>query len=271
MSTAPEQRDEPHGASSAVPPPHGRAYFAAHVVDGIPELLDGTYRLRYQVYCLERHFLPPEQYPNEREVDGYDAHSVHVAVVNTRDEIAATARLIELTDAGLPLLDHCALYPDARPLTDAGRRIVEVSRLSVSRCYNRRAGDAHYALASAKYDAGGQERRAGGRGGEIIMIMCQALYQASKRAGYTHWLAATERSLQRLIAAYALPFKPIGPETDYYGRVTPYSMSVREFDSVILSGTVPLVSDFLAGLEPEFLPAERARAAGGGGATRRQE
>jgi N-acyl amino acid synthase of PEP-CTERM/exosortase system len=268
MPTSP-QPEEQH--TSASPHPHGRPYFTARVVDGIPELLDGTYRLRYQVYCLERRFLPPEQYPTEREVDSYDSHSVHVAVVNAQGDIAATARLIELTDAGLPLLDHCVLFPHGGPLRNAGRRIVEVSRLSVSRLYNRRAGDAHYALASARYDLRGEERRTRGRGGEIIMILCQALYQASKRAGYTHWLAATERSLQRLIAAYSLPFEPIGPETDYYGKVTPYSMSIDKFDAIIVSGTVPLVSDFLAGLEPEFLPPKRARATGEGEAARRQE
>ena len=238
----------------STPSLHGSPYFSAVVVDGIPELLEATYRLRYQVYCLERRFLPAAEYPDQRETDAYDAHSVHVAVVNTSGEVAATARLIELTDAGLPLLNHCALFLDVVPSSFVTGRVVEVSRLSVSRRYNRRAGDAYYALAGAKFGITEEERRTSNRGGEIIMTLCHALYQASKRSGYTHWLAATEKSLQRLIAAYSLPFEPIGPEVDYYGKVTPYAMSVRRFDEVILSGTVPLVSDFLRGLEPEFLP-----------------
>jgi N-acyl amino acid synthase of PEP-CTERM/exosortase system len=124
----------------------------------------------------------------------------------------------------------------------------------VSRRYNRRAGDAHYALAGARTPGSGPERRANSRGGEVIMHVARGLYAASKYAGYTHWLAATEKSLQRLISAYALPFVPIGPPTDYYGKVTPYSMSIAEFDGIILSGTVPLVSDFVELSDPASRP-----------------
>ena len=239
--------------STAAPGPS--PYFSAVIVDAIPELLDASYSLRYQVYCRERQFLRAEDYPDGREIDEYDPHSTHAVVVNREGEIVATARLIRLTDAGLPLLDRCTLFPDERPLDDPGRRVVEVSRLSVSRRYNRRAGDSHYALQGAKFEPDGRERRGNARGGEIIMTLCKGLWQASKRSGYTHWLAATEKSLQRLLSVYCMPFKPIGPEVNYYGRVTPYSMDVAEFDRVILSGEIPLVSDFLDGLEPEFHPA----------------
>jgi N-acyl amino acid synthase of PEP-CTERM/exosortase system len=250
-------QSHPHGSDGVLVnalPPFPSPYFTAVVVDQTPELLDATYRLRYQVYCLERRFLPAERYPSGREIDQYDPYSVHFAVVDRSGEIAATARLIPLTHAGLPLLDHCPLFPHVRSLTDLLGQVVEVSRLCVSRRYNRRRGDAYYALQGATYDPETRERRGTAQGGEIIMTLCQALYQASKRSGYTHWLAGTEKSLQRLISVYSLPFKPIGPEVDYYGTVTPYAMDVREFDRVVSSGTVPLVSHFLTGLEPEFRP-----------------
>ena len=50
---------------------------------------------------------------------------------------------------------------------------------------------------------------------------------------------AAERSLRRLITRYGFPFSAIGPESDYYGLVSPYVMDLREFDTVIASGRIP--------------------------------
>lgn len=226
-------------------------YFTGRVLDGVPSLLHESYGLRYQVYCLERKFLPADDYPNRMETDRFDRHAVHVGVINTAGEVIATARLIEVTDAGLPLLGHCTLHDPAIARPAPSRRVVEVSRLSVSRRYNRRAGDNFYSLQGITERPDGDERRGGG---EIVMTLYKALYQASKRRGYTHWLAATERSLQRLVARYGFPFWAAGPEVDYYGLVAPYLMDLSEFDQTILSGRVPLLANFLTGLEEEFRP-----------------
>src|SRR5205823_839428 len=129
--------------------------------------------------------------------------------------------------------------------------VVEVSRLAVSRKYNRRAGDGFYGLQGITERPDGADRR---KGGEIVLSLYKALYQASKRRGFTHWLAATEKSLQRLVAKYGFPFKAVGPEVDYYGCVYPYLMDLHEFDRVILSRRISLLDDFLQGLEPEFAP-----------------
>ncbi|MGH9369968.1 MAG: PEP-CTERM/exosortase system-associated acyltransferase [Vicinamibacterales bacterium] len=226
-------------------------HFTGLVIDDSRPLLEESYRLRYQVYCLERRFLPPDDYPDALEIDAYDRRSVHVGVLNSMGEVAATARLIELCDAGLPALDHCQIYPEEKLLHEPGRRVVEVSRLSVSRRYTRRAGDGFYGLQGRTVRSDGRERRGGG---ELVMTLYKALYQASKRRGFTHWLAATEKSLQRLVAKYGFPFRAIGPETDYYGSVSPYLMDLREFDQVISSRRIALLDGFLDGLEPEFRP-----------------
>ena len=70
-----------------------------------------------------------------------DRHSVHFAVLNLQGEVVATARLVERSDAGLPLFRHCSFFADAPSLRGGTHRVVEVSRLSVSKKYNRRAGD----------------------------------------------------------------------------------------------------------------------------------
>jgi N-acyl amino acid synthase of PEP-CTERM/exosortase system len=226
-------------------------YFTGLVLDEVPQLLEESYRLRYDVYCRDRRFLPAGDYPDHSERDTFDGHSVHVGVVNTQGGVVATARLVEMSDAGLPLFSHCTLFPDQTPLDDPARRVVEVSRLCVSRVYNRRAGDEFYSLGSHPPRTDGPERRGGG---EIVLALYKALYQASKRRGFTHWLAATEKSLQRLFVKYGFPFRTIGPESDYYGLVAPYLMDLGEFDSVITSHRIPLLSEFLDDLEPEFRP-----------------
>lgn len=238
---------------STSPPGVVAPYFTSQVIDDVPRLLEESYILRYQVYCLERGFLPAEHYPEGREVDLFDPHAVHFAVLNQQAEVVATARLVQRSDRGLPLFGHCSFFPDAPSLADGSQRVVEVSRLAVSRKYNRRAGDQFYGLEGRTDSGDGRRRR---EGGEIVMTLYKALYQASKRRGFTHWLVATEKSLQRLVAKYGFPFVAIGPETDYYGLVSPYLMDLREFDSVILSRRVSLLNEFLDGLEPEFTPVE---------------
>lgn len=220
-------------------------------LDDHPVLLEESYRLRYQVYCHERRFLSPTFFPDGREVDVFDQHSVHLGVFNAHDRMVATVRLVRRTDDGLPMYGHCSLLVHEPVLADVRAPLVEISRLAVSRQYNRRIADAHYALEGRGVTAAGERRH---EGGEIVMTLYRALYQVSKRHGFTHWLVATERSLQRLVTRYRFPFKQVGPQTDYFGMVAPYLMDLSAFDREILSGKVPALRDFLVGLEPRFHP-----------------
>ena len=226
-------------------------YFRAMELDAHPALLHASYQLRYQVYCLERNFLPAVYFPHAFETDVFDQHSVHLGVLDPHDVLVATARLVRRTEDGLPMYGHCSLLVPDPVLADKRAPVVEVSRLAVSRRFNRRKGDEHYALEGGGTMASGERRR---EGGEIVMTLYRALYHASKRHGFTHWLAATERSLQRLVVRYRFPFRQVGPETDYFGLVAPYLMDLSEFDTEILSGRVPALRHFLDGLEPHLVP-----------------
>jgi N-acyl amino acid synthase of PEP-CTERM/exosortase system len=227
------------------------------VIDNDPHLLEQSYHLRYQVYCLERGFLPAAKYPDGREVDDFDAHSIHLGVLNTEGKLVGTVRLVEPSDAGLPMFHHCTLFEDSPSLHETSVRVVETSRLAISRQYNRGRSDGFYDLEGLSGLMDIPERRKG----DIFLHLYKGGYQASKRRGFTHWLAATEKSLQRLMIRYGFPWKAIGAEVDYYGRVSPYLMDLREFDDVILSRRIAVLRTFLDGLEPEFMPVA-AEAAG---------
>jgi N-acyl amino acid synthase of PEP-CTERM/exosortase system len=235
--------------------------FPGLVIDDLPELLAASHRLRYEVYCDERRFLPPEHYPDGLERDAFDAHSVHLGVLNSRGELIAGARLVQPRGTGLPLSRYCTLFPGEPSLLDPSRRIVEISRVLVSRSYTRRAGDGYYGLPDPETGTCGSERRGSA---DVGLALYRTIYQVSKRHGFTHWVIAAETSLRRLLKRHGLHFRPVGPESDYYGLVAPCLLEIQKFEAVIASGRVPLLAGFLVGLEPEYWPAGcRARSGTG--------
>jgi N-acyl amino acid synthase of PEP-CTERM/exosortase system len=133
--------------------------------------------------------------------------------------------------------------------------------LIVSRTYRRRADDP-YGVNHASIDGPanrGEDRRRARE--DVLQTLMKAAYQVTKRIGATHWLAAMEAPLARLLVQYGLPFQLIGPESDYFGLVAPYKMDkmdLKEFDRVILSGRLPALDNVVAGLEPELCPGPAA-------------
>jgi N-acyl amino acid synthase of PEP-CTERM/exosortase system len=222
------------------------------VIDDYPELLAASHRLRYEVYCHERKFLAPEHYPDRMERDAFDAQSVHLGVLNTRRELIAAARLVQPRVTGLPLSRHCSLFPGEPSLLHPSRQLVEISRVLVSRSYSRRAGDGFYGLQGHTGRTRACERRGEG---DIGLALYRTIYQVSKRRGFTHWVIAAEKSLRRLLKRHGLHFRPIGPESEYYGLVAPCLLEIKNFEAVIASGRIPGLGRFLVGLEPEYWPA----------------
>jgi N-acyl amino acid synthase of PEP-CTERM/exosortase system len=214
-------------------------------VDHMPELLVGCYRLRYQVYCIERAFLSPTNYRDEIEVDEFDRHAWHFATVDSFGNVLATARLVLPSILGLPMFRHCKIFPDEHEPYDPAHSVVEVSRLSMSR---------QVRAPGSRLAQSGSVTGSTGLRDAVTYSLYRALYHESKRAGFTHWLVATEASLQRAVRAYAFPFRPIGPPIDYFGPVTPYLMNLSVFDRVVLAGTKPRLNGFLDGLEHRYHP-----------------
>jgi N-acyl-L-homoserine lactone synthetase len=201
-------------------------------LDSDPRLMDASYRLRYQVYCVERGFLKAEDYPDSREIDEFDRHSLHLGVVDAGRTLLATARLVKVNMIGLPLFRHCRIYARESELYRETNRVAEISRVCVSRELRK--------------------HRVGGA--SVAIALYRTIYQASKRNGFTHCLVATEPSLQRLLASLHVPFREVGPQTDYYGPVAPYLVDLSKWDQTILSRALPALHWFLDGLEPEYRP-----------------
>ena len=243
-------------SSSSVPSARDASRFGTLLPDARllddPALLAASYRLRFNVYCLERQFLEASRYPSEMETDEFDEHSIHLGAVDADDELIGTARLILRGPLGLPIFRHCTIAPEFADVA-ALPSAAEISRLSVSRDADRD---------DARPNRRGQRRRGRVRPGAVRMAITKVLYQASKSLGVTHWLVAIEPSLYRMLVRSGLPFVQIGPATNYLGIVAPYLMALADLDDIVSRGERAALRDFNEGLDSTMSALKRTNADG---------
>lgn len=158
-----------------------------------PTLLAEAFKLRHQVYCVERGF----ESSNGQESDGYDTNARHVLLRNrVTGQVLGTVRVVLptlRTGVGLPMQQVCdSALLSGLPMYTTG----EISRFALSK-----------------------ERRAGtGEAGVFMRLgLMQGIVCVSQDAGLTHWCAIMERSLLRLLQATAIHFHPVGPVVEYHG------------------------------------------------------
>ena len=227
-------------------------------------LLDATYRLRYEIFCNETHFLDSRDYPTGIETDSFDDYSFHFAAINQEGDVIGSARMVLNSDLAFPLEKHCPrLFIDKNSLPRP--YLAEISRLAISKKYRRRAEDGLFGVESYLFKKQGgilgnkgnpipkdiQYRR---RQPIIVLGLYRAMYQESKRHGITHWYAAMEKRLWYALKKFAFHFKPIGPEIDYYGPVTPYMGVFSEMEKELYKAKPLLMHMMLAGLEYHYWP-----------------
>ncbi|MBL8698486.1 MAG: PEP-CTERM/exosortase system-associated acyltransferase [Alphaproteobacteria bacterium] len=253
VAGAPVHRDDRHGPDAFCNP-----YFRARQVM-VASQLEAIFELRYQVYCVERGFLDPADYPDRRERDGYDDLSLHYGLYSLDDELAGTMRLVRGRLSQLPLVEHCPLAADAERLLAPLGLIGEISRLAVSRNFRRRTGDGFYSLQVApprqtlpRGDISATPERRGSA--PFVLHLYREAYQACRRSGINFLLAAVERPLARLLNALGFTFEQIGPEVDYYGPVAPFMLDLDRFDRLVVRRRAGLLRFLAEGLEPSLYP-----------------
>jgi N-acyl amino acid synthase of PEP-CTERM/exosortase system len=184
-----------------------------------PELLDAIWALRYQVYCVENQFLPAQAYPDHRERDEFDEHSLHAVLIHRpTNEIVGCVRLVLSHVDGrrrtTPL--HALLGPEARRQLDAydPRHLAEISRYAVSKQFRRRAGEQLYPDTGLEQIGGPDPRR-------LMPHISLGLFRAVGRLALQHdvatMCAAMAPSLLRLLERFSISFEHLGPAIDYHG------------------------------------------------------
>jgi len=171
-----------------------------------PGQLDDVFRLRYQVYCLERGFEPAR---NGRESDRFDRFARH-ALVRDRANHApvGTVRLVAPASGDslflLPINKVCepSLFRHL-PLP----RTAEISRFALSKSYRADRG----VTASL-----------------LRLFLMRGVIALSAELGLTHWCALMEPCLMRLLRATSIHFQPLGGPVEYHGLRQPAVAVISE-------------------------------------------
>lgn len=199
-------------------------------------VLTEIYKLRYEVYCLERHYLEASEFQNGLETDEYDPCSIHFAAYTLDKDIVGTVRLVQPNEGQLyPFESHCTPFPEfsAPPRETAA----EISRLVVKKNHRRRRGDSMEGISQDFVEKGSTKTiqpsstvRRDRRGNSPLLLlgMYREMYRYSRQNGIRYWYAAMERSLARSLEKMGFRFVPIGPQVDYYGPVTPHMVDLDE-------------------------------------------
>jgi len=197
--------------------------------------------LRYEVYCLECQFLDPADYPGHVELDDYDDRSTHVAAQNLDCLLVGTVRLVQASASQcFPFEEHCPVFESFSfpPREQCG----EVSRLVVRKSFRRRPGDSLQGITKEFQEHGSlgaiaptappsRERRRNNP--EILLGLYREMLRFSHQAGIRYWFAAMELPLARSLARMGFKFEAIGPETDYYGPVTPFMADLNALEATL--------------------------------------
>lgn len=201
-------------------------------------VLKEIYKLRYEVYCLERHFLEASDFQEGMETDEYDDCSTHFAAYTLDKNIVGTVRLVQPHPGQeYPFQSHC--LPFAEFVYPAAESAAEISRLVVRKTHRRRRGDSMEGISqdfmekgSAKTIQPGPTVRGDKRGNSPLLLlgMYREMYRHSRQNGIRYWYAAMERSLARSLEKMGFKFIPIGPQVDYYGPVTPHMVDLNELN-----------------------------------------
>jgi N-acyl amino acid synthase of PEP-CTERM/exosortase system len=195
-----------------------------------PELIEIAHRLRYQVYCVENPWEDPSRNPDGLERDEYDARAAHSLLVHRPSGSAVGTVRVILPDPNalsnsFPAQRICTdprlTDPTVLPLASMG----EISRFSISREFRRRPGDTVRGELGPMFPVDPKEERR--MSPHMKLGLMQGLVRSSVEYGLTHWCAAMEPWLIRMLESMAIYFEPLGPPVDFHGMRQPCFGSIR--------------------------------------------
>ena len=189
------------------------------------QLLEECHKLRYQVFCIENHYLSDIENKNASEFDVYDDRAVHSLILHKETGLyAATVRLVLSSENRrsntFPI--ECHLTPGCRSEYD---RLVcapivqtaEISRLLISKHFRQRIGESDlihgigndFGMLSPKIK---RQFTA-----QISLGLFKAIVQMSAKEDIYYWLALMEPQLIRLLARIGIHFNHLSESIKYCG------------------------------------------------------
>lgn len=204
------------------------------------ELIEQSFALRYQVYCVEKAFEAPAGFENGKESDPYDARSVHSLVYHRRlGRYIGSVRLVladgQTPEAPFPIENLCSGLRRARLVLsgmESRFRVAEISRFAISklrRCGGQAAADGT-AIAGQPCAPVQRSKPENGILPYATLGLFTAIVRMSASHGITHWYALMEPTLSRLLGRFGIYFQPVGPLVQHRGGRQPL---MGEIDRVL--------------------------------------
>lgn len=199
-------------------------------------LREAAHRLRYQVYVEEYGFEKAADHPGGLEKDALDPHALPLVALDRKGGVVGTARLILRSPLGFPALAFADA--DKRSRYAPPCAVAEVSRLAMDKEFRGAALDFQREMGYYFRHLGGTRKRnppffKGNTEGiprrlVVVLGLINLIYGTAVANGIDHLVMASEKSLWLLLRRFGLPWKPIGPETDYHGRRAPYTLAIAD-------------------------------------------
>lgn len=206
------------------------------------ELRQEVYKLRYQVYCLERGFLDPEE--DGVEHDDYDQNSSHYLIRHRESNCyMATTRLV-LPDKQnpqklFPIEEHSRIENKVLLETMPRTNLAELSRFCVSKTFRRRKNEQDLIVTNdADESRAINERRSSAH---LTLALFTCAIGMSSEHNIQYWYAIMEPALKRIVASMGINFVQVGPLVDYHGMRVPCVIKVDD----LLTGAAEKNSDYL--------------------------
>lgn len=195
-------------------------------------LREETYRLRYQVYCVEKKFLDSTENPNDMEMDCYDERSVHYLLRHRPSGVAVgTVRLILPNESDLQRSFPLQAISDIPALKDPDhiRKTCEISRFCISQILRKRVTDSLYGsvqIPDSLCDSALSERR------RVVNYAALGLIRACIEVMQEHGIAEAyqvcEPALSRVLSMIGISSRPVGAAIEYHGLRQPVIVNDRE-------------------------------------------
>jgi N-acyl amino acid synthase of PEP-CTERM/exosortase system len=208
---------------------HFLNYFVP-VVANTSELLDECYRIRYDVYCKDLGYEPMENFPDGREIDSYDPHSIHYLLRHIPSGLyAGCVRVIYAStqlEKKFPFEKVCS--PKIDLIDEKRQNFCEISRLAVRSNFRRRLGESStpqgIIFAENSSETVAHERR------EHRVIAFSLYWISIIAAAHLNLdiLALMEPRLVRHLKQCQIFSEQIGDLVEYHGSRAPYLIKAND-------------------------------------------
>jgi N-acyl amino acid synthase of PEP-CTERM/exosortase system len=203
-------------------------YYFEMVPANTAALKQEVYKLRYQVYCLEKYFENPEQHADGLEYDEYDEYSCHYLIRHREtDCYMATTRLI-LPNSKIFPMEANSKIERKELITKINRaNLAELSRFCVSKQFRRRANEQNL-IVTNDVDNSRASPIGKNNSASITLSLFACAVEMSSEHNIRYWYAIMEPALKRVVAALGIHFEEIGPLVDYHGMRVPCIIKVDD-------------------------------------------